>query len=480
MTQMTLATPRNRPRRGLVHLLLLGLIAVGCGGSGAQTQLATTTPTAAAATEVGPVVQVAADASTPTPSSVADLVQHLAPMVVNITTVQRPSMPPNHPLFDFFGPQGPGMPPQRVGAGTGFVIDPAGYVITNAHVVQDAEEVQVRLQDDRHFSAEVIGRDRKLDLALLKVVEAEGLPAVTLGDSDALRVGEQVIAVGNPFGLGHTVTMGIVSAKDRTIGAGPYDDFIQTDASINPGNSGGPLFNLRGEVIGINTAIRAGADGIGFAIPVAALRDVLGQLKDKGFVERGKLGLAFQPITPALAKALGLDRVRGALVSEVMAGSSAAKAGIQPGDVVVAVNGVTIRRAEELPRNVARHAPGTTIDVQLVRQDEALTVKATLDKLEDDDEGPPQRSTNRAPTSKSELLGIEVEDLPEGGVRVTALTKPLKDLRPGDVIVEVNGETVRDVAALRDKLKRLDPESTALLRVRRGEHQRYVGIPLSP
>jgi serine protease Do len=233
-------------------------------------------------------------------------------------------------------------------------------------------------------------------------------------------------------------------------------------------------------VVGINTAIRAGADGIGFAIPVAALRDVLGQLKEKGYVERGKLGLAFQPITPALANALRLDRARGALVSEVASGSSAAKAGIQAGDVIVAVNGSPIRRAEELPRNVARHAPGASIEVELLREGATLTLRATLDKLEDDDGGPPPpRRNERGASTKSELLGIEVEDLPGGGVRVTSLTKPLKDLQPGDIIVEMNGEGVRDVADLRGKLKRLDPKGTALLRVRRGDHQRYVGVPLS-
>src|SRR5262249_40402236 len=206
-----------------------------------------------------------------------------------------------------------------------------------------------------------------LDIALLKLKDAKDLPAAPLGSSEQLRVGEHVLAVGNPFGLGHTVTLGIVSAKARAIGAGPYDDFIQTDASINPGNSGGPLFNWRGEVIGINTAIRPGANGIGFAIPIDAVKDVLGQLREKGHVERGRLGLAFQALTPTLATALGVDGPKGALVSDVEPGGAAARAGIKAGDVVVSVNGTPIQHADELRRRVARNAPGSTIKVGVIR-----------------------------------------------------------------------------------------------------------------
>ncbi len=340
----------------------------------------------------------------PATFDVANLAEQVRPMVVNITTTQKVAMRGMDGMngmdpFEFFfggrgqggqGPQGqgPGMSPprsmKRQALGTGVIIDPSGYVITNEHVIHDADDVRIHLADDRELKAEVVGRDPKLDIALLKVKSANPLPAAPLGVSDILRVGEHVLAVGNPFGLGHTVTLGIVSAKARTIGAGPYDDFIQTDASINPGNSGGPLFNWRGEVVGINTAIRAGANGIGFAIPIDEVKDVLGQLREKGHVERGRLGLGFQPVTADLADAMGLDGVHGALVSQVEPGGAAARAGIQARDVIVAVNGTAISHAEELPRRVARNQPGSVIDLTIVRDKQRRDVKATLDVIPDD------------------------------------------------------------------------------------------------
>jgi serine protease Do len=461
---------------------LAALVVAGCGPAQPPPEPALhSTASQAAGQAANPTLQIAANAGVPTQSSIADLVEHVAPMVVNITTVQTMSgMRSGRSPFDRFFPEGVPrpMPQQRKGAGTGFIIDSAGFVVTNAHVVRGADEVTVRLRDDRQFTAEVVGRDRRLDLALLKIGGADNLPAVTLGDSDALRVGEQVIAVGNPFGLGHTVTMGIVSAKARTIGAGPYDDFIQTDASINPGNSGGPLFNLRGEVVGIATAIRAGADGISFAIPIHALKETITQLKDQGYVERGKLGLAFQPVTRELAQALGLGQPRGALVSEVLPGSAAAKAKIKPGDVILAVGGVKIRRAEELPRNVARHAPGSTISLELFRKGKTIERSATLDKLEDLD-GPPRRPKGkRLPPQKESMLGIEVENGPSGGVRIVALTRPHDELRRGDLIVEVNGVKVPNVAALRSVLRKASPGDAVLFKVERNGKSRFVGVPL--
>jgi serine protease Do len=448
----------------IFRALPLALALAACGGPATDPS----TP----ASERDPNI-VSVSASVPTLSSVADLVEHLSPTVVSITTVTSGG---RATPFDFFAPDSPR---QRQGAGTGFVIDGAGLVITNAHVVADADEVMVQLYDDRQFSARVVGRDVKLDLALLKIDGVTGLPAVSLGDSDDLRVGEHVIAVGNPFGLGHTVTMGIVSAKARSIGAGPYDDFIQTDASINPGNSGGPLFNLRGEVVGINTAIRAGADGIGFAIPIDALKDIVDQLRNKGFVERGKLGLAFQPITPEIAKALGFDAPHGAMVTEVSPGSAAARAGIENGDVIVAVDGIPIRRSEELPRHVARHRPGSNVAIALFRRGKRLDVKATLDRLEDA-EPPPRVSEPASGGEKSSALGIDLDDAPGGGARIVAMPRPQKGLMVGDVIVEVNGKTARNVAQVRALLAQLGDKGTALLRIERGGRSRYVGIDLAP
>ncbi len=416
-----------------------------------------------------------AEAALPTKSSLADLVSKVSPSVVNITTLHTSaSLQP----LDLLLPEGRRpRKRQRTGAGTGFIIDEEGYVVTNAHVIQGADEVRVRLLDEREFTATVIGRDRKLDLALLKIGGPEHLPTVNLGDSTVLRVGESVLAVGNPFGLGHTVTLGIVSAKARAIGASAYDDFIQTDASINPGNSGGPLFNLRGEVIGINTAIRAGADGIGFAIPINALKDVLGMLKDKGFVERGKLGLAFQPLTSEIASALGLERPRGALVNEVMPNSAAQRAGIQPGDVIIGVDGVDIVRAEDLPRNVARHAPGSLIEVHILRDGKPIEVKARLDKLEGDASPPPMQPTSpKSPGSV--LLGIELESSP-AGVRIKRFAKPVKGLRVGDVIVEVNGRAVRSIPQVRRAVHARRDRGSALFKVKRGKRFRFVGVKLA-
>ncbi|MEM9696804.1 MAG: trypsin-like peptidase domain-containing protein, partial [Myxococcota bacterium] len=303
-------------RTRLSSALTVSALAFGCAPAAPPPPTTATVvggPDAVAGETRPPIVRVTSSDEAVS-SAVADLVEQVAPSVVNITTVSKTRA--RRGPFGMLIPDGMlPAPRERTGAGSGFIVDAAGYVITNSHVVDDAEKLKVRLWDDRLFEAEIVGEDPLLDLALIKMEGASGLPAATLGFSRNLRVGEHVIAVGNPFGLGSTVTMGIVSAKARTIGAGPYDAFIQTDASINPGNSGGPLFNARGEVVGINTAVRANANGIGFAIPVDDLRDVVEQLRTKGFVERGRLGLTFQPITDELADALGLDRPYGAMVN---------------------------------------------------------------------------------------------------------------------------------------------------------------------
>ncbi|RMF66537.1 MAG: Do family serine endopeptidase, partial [Alphaproteobacteria bacterium] len=315
------------------------------------------------------------------PDSFADLAAEQADSVVNIstTTVVRGSQqglppgfgfPPGSPFEDFFKDFFRNMPPQeRHALGTGFIISSDGYIVTNNHVIDGADEIVVKMRDGKEYEAEIVGVDPKLDVGLIKV-KARGLKAVRIGDSDKLRVGDWVVAIGNPFGLEQTVTAGIVSAKGRVIGSGPYDDFIQTDAAINPGNSGGPLFNVKGEVVGINTAIYSrsgGNNGIGFAIPINLAFSILDDLKKTGHVTRARLGVHITDIDKATQEALGLKSREGALVPQVEAGSAADKAGIRAGDVIVSLDGVRIRKAHDLPIRVARHKPGDKVKVGIIR-----------------------------------------------------------------------------------------------------------------
>lgn len=440
----------------------------GC-GSGGKTPTAQAAPAQAPA----PFAQPPILAGTP---DIATLVAKVRPGVVTITATQespahrRPKLPFGHP----FGSDDDDDAPRR-GLGSGFIIDAQGHVVTNAHVVADADRVRVKLPDDREFEAKVVGRDRRLDVAVLELQGAKDLPATALGSSGDLRVGEYVVAIGNPFGLGSTVTMGIVSAKGRAIGAGPYDDFIQTDASINPGNSGGPLFNLRGQVVGINTAINPRGQGIGFAIPVDVLRDVLPQLLSSGTVSRGRLGLTFQPVDAALARALGLDKPKGAIVGDVQPGGAADKAGIKSGDLVLAVGNQEVLHAQDLPRLVARNAPGTKVTLKLQRDRVQRDVPVTLDELKEEGAEGPRRPAQSAP-AVPQKFGIELSDA-EGGAlveRVLPGSKAEDSLRRGDVIIEVQRQPVRNAAEV---AKLLDAAtSPVMLRIRRGETTRYVAL----
>ena len=345
------------------------------------------------------------------------LSEKLRPAVVNISTTMvvkqpmlrgRPSSPfgEQDPFRDFWEKFFGGKMPQEFetkSLGSGVIIHREGYILTNNHVVENAKEIMVTLYSEKDYPAQVIGRDKKTDLALIKIDAKEDLPVAPLGDSDRLRVGEWVLAIGNPFGLSETVTAGIVSAKGRVIGAGPYDDFIQTDASINPGNSGGPLFNFWGEVVGINTAIVAAGQGIGFAIPVNMAKEVIPQLKEKGRVIRGWLGVTVQRITSQLAKSFGLKEERGALVSQVFKGSPAEKAGIKSGDVILEFDGKKVKDFGELSRIVASTPVGKTIPIKIFREGKTLTLQATVAELEERAEG------TDAPVQ--ETLGITVQNL---------------------------------------------------------------------
>lgn len=448
------------PKMFSAAAVLLALGGAACHRSADPSHAQTSVPTVAAPFEKPPTIATGA-------LDVAALAEKVKPTVVNITAT-RTSGP--NPFGIDMG--------ERKALGTGFIIDPRGVVVTNAHVVDEAEAIRVRLFDGTEHDAKVKGRDPRLDLAVLDVSGVKDLPAVSLGASNSLRVGEYVVAVGNPFGLDHTVTMGIVSAKGRAIGAGPYDDFIQTDASINPGNSGGPLFDTRGRVVGINTAINPEGKGIGFAIPVDALKDVLPQLMDKGFVTRGKLGVAIQEVDGTLAKALGLEAPKGALVAGVEKGGPADHAGLKAGDVIVSVDGTPIARSQELPRTIARHAPGTKVNLDVVREAKHLTIAATLEELKEK-----RAAVDDEPGSETRgRLGIAVMNDEEGGVRVTQVAPKsaasAAGLRAGDVIVELDGKKIDDASDLKKRLSEIPSGKAVLAKVRRGEEIRWIGIDL--
>jgi serine protease Do len=372
--------------------------------------------------------------------------------------------------------------------GSGFIINANGHVVTNNHVVEGAETVQVKLSDGRELTAKVVGRDPKTDLALLKV-EASGLPVIGLGDSAALQVGEPVMAIGNPFGLEQTVTTGIVSATGRVIGAGPYDDFIQTDTSINPGNSGGPLINARGQVIGINSIIfsrTGGSVGIGFAIPVNLAKNVFSQLAATGRVERGWLGVTIQELTPALVRSLGLPDGRGALVAEVTEGSPAAAAGIKQGDVIVSVGGRTVTRSADLPPVVANLEPGRAATISVIREGKTMPLSATITRLEEREPramsrvenqgrlglvvGPVTPDVARELSLPKETKGVVVREVREGSPAAEA------GIQPADVIVQVDRRPVGSVEEMRQAVDKHAKGTPLLLLVRRENGERYVTI----
>ena len=400
----------------------------------------------------------------------ATLAAQLKPAVVNISTAKtvKPRSPayrnPHQPgqdlfeeFFERFFREMPQSSRKERSLGTGFIISEDGYILTNDHVVDGADEIKVKLSDGRVFSGTVRGLDPKLDLALIKIDAGKELPVARLGDSDKLRIGEWVMAIGNPFGLEQTVTVGIVSAKGRVIGAGPYDDFIQTDASINPGNSGGPLFNVRGEVIGINTAIVAGGQGIGFAIPVNMAKQIVEQLRNDGKVTRGYLGVVVQPLSEELAQSFGLDRPHGALVSEVVKGSPAERGGIKRGDVILSLDGQPVDERNDLPKLVAASRVGKSARVVVFRDGRELELKVEIGKLSD------EGGTPATPGSGSGELGLSVTALtPElarrydldpasRGVLITSIAPgsaaAAANLRPGDLVVEMDGRELDSVKA---------------------------------
>jgi serine protease Do len=445
------------------------------------------TPPSSAPTFSSKPVSAGTPAILPGAPDVAGLAERARPAVVNVTVTGETNLsdaPFQFPFDFFFGPQNPPGRPrgdrmlQRRAVGSGFIIDDAGHVVTNAHVVAGAKTVKVRLFDEREFSATVRGRDPKLDVAVLDLVGAAKLPKIELGSSDATRVGDYVVAIGNPFGLGDTVTMGIVSAKSRAIGAGPYDDFIQTDAAINPGNSGGPLLNILGQVIGINTAINPSGQGIGFAIPIDDVKQVLPQLLATGHVSRGRLGVAVQMMDESTAKALGLDRSRGSLVADVESNGPAAKAGLRPGDVILGVNQTAIRDSHELPRVVAAHKPGAKVTLKVWRDGAERSFEVTLDELKEQLPAEATPSASESAGTATPSVGVNIADTRAGPtvVRVQPGGAAEGQLQTGDVILEVNREAVKDVGEVSRRIEQAPRDRPVLLRIRRGDNEQFVGI----
>jgi serine protease Do len=447
------------------------------------------------------------------PESFSGLAKKLLPMVVNISTTQTvdgrggldmPQLPPGSPFEDFFkdffernGQQQ--RPRKATSLGSGFIVDSKGYVVTNNHVIQDADEISVILHDDTRLKAELVGRDSKTDLAVLKVTHDGELPSTEMGNSDVIEVGDWVIAIGNPFGLGGTVTAGIISARGRDINSGPYDDYLQTDASINRGNSGGPMFNMDGEVIGINTAIfspTGGSVGIGFAIPTSTAAPVIRQLIKNGEVRRGWLGVHIQSVTPEIAESLGLKDARGAMVASVVEDGPAAGSDIKAGDVVLEFGGVAVPEMRRLPRIVADVEPDTTVDVVVWRDGAEKTVKVTVGKLKEQPTEVASVNAKEVPGDEStvEGLGLKVAainakvrerfklDEKAKGVVVTdvdaAGPAAEKGLQPGDRIIQVSQADVSEPADVTRKVDEAKAQGrkSVLLRVESGQGLRFVAI----
>lgn len=438
------------------------------------------------------------------PDSFADLADKLLPSVVNISSTQvvqedrgpqAPQLAPGSPFRDFFN-RNQGAPRRATSLGSGFIISSDGLVVTNNHVIEGADEITVTLSDDTQHEATLVGRDPKTDLALLRIDADRKLPAVPWGDSTKARVGDWVVAIGNPFGLGGTVTAGIISARQRDIQQGPYDSFLQTDASINRGNSGGPMFNMKGEVIGVNTAIfspTGGSVGVGFSVPSSIVSRVIAQLQEYGQTRRGWLGVRIQTVTDEIAESIGLDSARGALVSSVTAAGPAEKGGIKAGDVVLEFDSKPVDSMRELPRVVAETDIGKSVPVEVWRDGRQQTVSIMIGQL--DEEVPVLVSTEPVKPEEATIddLGVSVTSitdemrkqfsLPEDllGVVITSVdpnSPAAEKLRAGDVIVEVSQEEVSSPGQIVEKIReaRAADRSSVLLKINRNGDRRFVAV----
>ncbi|PLX41444.1 MAG: hypothetical protein C0608_05780 [Deltaproteobacteria bacterium] len=452
------------------------------------------------------LVMAASAMAAPAPDSFADLAQELTPSVVNISSTKiikgrGPAYPgggQGNDLFrDFFGDDfmrrffGGGETHDRKSQslGSGFIWNTDGYIITNNHVVEGADEVSVKLSNGKEFDAEIVGTDHKTDVALLKIEPGDyELSAVKIGDSENIRVGDWVMAIGNPFGLGHTVTAGIISAKERIIGMGPYDSFLQTDADINFGNSGGPLFGLNGKVIGINAAKNVRGAGIGFAIPINMAMTVVSQLRDDGKVTRAWLGVVIQDLTDEIADSMGLETTDGALVSDVLSDGPADKAGLKRGDVILSFDGEVIKNNRHLPFIVASHKPGAKVDMQVLRKGKQMILSVTLGEMQGDGEEMAQEASKTKLGIMAQEITPELRDAlklnVEEGIVVTDIVPGSAaddaGIARGDVILEVNQEPVDSIGDFRDEIRdaKKDDRANILLLINRKGNTIYVVVKL--
>jgi Do/DeqQ family serine protease len=428
-----------------------------------------------------PVKDVPADLLS-TQKAFSAVAKKVTPCVVNISTIsKKKSIQPffeMNPLFeDFFGaPQAR----RDKSLGSGFIISKDGYIVTNDHVVRDAESVQVKLSNDKVYDARVVGGDQKTDIAVIKITAAD-LPVAVLGDSEKLEVGQWAIAIGNPFGLERSMTVGVVSATGRSnVGIETYENFIQTDASINPGNSGGPLLNIHGEVIGINTAIVAAGQGIGFAIPIAMAKPIFTQIMQKGSVSRGYMGVTIQPVTEDLARSFGLKQARGALVNDVLKGGPAEKGGIRQGDVIVAFNGTEVKDASHLQRLVAEHGVGKPAKVTVSRDGKSIELGMTLSSAEAHPRQQRDPGGRGDQPGQGDLLGLVVDDAEQGGVVVLDVGRGSAaadaGIRRGDVIVSVNRKNVSNRGEYLRSIQQVGRGGSLTVLVRRDDASIYFAL----
>ena len=435
-----------------------------------------------------------------TPTSFVGVVKQVYPAVVNInttTTVKTPSYPmpfsgPSGSPFDDFFERFFGQMPKEFkqrSLGSGVVISEDGFILTNSHVVEKADQIRVSILGGQTFDAKVVGKDKSTDVALIRIKADKPLPFASLGDSDKLEVGEWVLAMGNPVGLDHTVTAGIISAKGRSLGLGGLEDFLQTDASINPGNSGGPLVNLQGKVVGVNTAILANAQGIGFAIPVNIVKTFLPQLKTKGRIDRGWLGVSIQEITPDIRDAMGLGQAQGALVADVVKGGPADLAGIRRGDIVTELNGNPIDRFSKLPLIVSSVSPGSVARVKILRNGKAYVVQVKVGTFPDEDQATGEEESTQEPSTSS--MGMTLAPLtPEFAKRhgiqadkglIVLEVEPESEadfigIAPGDVILEVDKRPLSTVQSLESILKSKQSGESVLLLIKRKDSTQYLSF----